>query len=133
MIDRNKAKAISNAIAEVLAASNHPDLEDVNIYMGNGTYDPPNAATFKVEVRSVNEDGTVYSEEAEAFKTMAHLYGLKSEWLGAKFMAAGIEYTISGLAKRSRKFPILAKRVKDGKTFKFTEDVVKRLVMVAGV
>lgn len=64
------------------------------------------------------------SPEAEAFKQNADLFGLTPEDLGATFTQRGQTFEITGVATRSRKYPILASC--GGKGYKFTAASVCR-------
>jgi hypothetical protein len=55
---------------------------------------------------------------------MASFYGFKETDLGAKVNLMGSAYEITGLMPRSRKFPVLAKALRTGKTYKFTANDV---------
>ena len=50
--------------------------------------------------------------------------GLKPEHLDATFACRGETYRIMGLAPSRRRYPVIAKRVRDGKAFKFGADTV---------
>jgi len=95
----------------------------VNIKTGNGTFGD-SYFNFKVEASTVNDNGTVMNKDAEEFKLFAHVYHLEPTDLGREFHFRGDIYKIRGLSSRSTKFPILAAKVSDGKTFKFPEDAV---------
>lgn len=89
---------------------------------GNGRYGS-NSLRIPVELFEVTNDKT--AEQAE-FEKYATLFGLKPTDFGKTFTTCGETYTIVGLAMRSRKYPILAKK-QDGRTVKFTT-VVKSLL-----
>lgn len=84
-------------------------------------------ATFKLEVKTVDEDGKAFDENAANFKVFAEDFGLSPNDLGKTFVSSRVEYTISGLKPRNRKYPVIATRG-DGKTFKFHAALVKRLM-----
>jgi len=98
----------------------------VDISTGNASYSAENAS-FKVKVATLGADGTVRDEEAEAFKKNAFMFGLKPEMLNTTFKSfAGDTFEIVGLATRSRKYPVLAKNILSGKTFKFPVEQIKQ-------
>lgn len=98
----------------------------LQITIKNGTFDS-GQVTFKVEFAEIGDSGMAMTKEAEDFKSYARRYGMTEDQLGAKFTSRGEEYTITGCAPRSRKYPILAER-NDGKTYKFNHlDVCKFL------
>lgn len=74
----------------------------------------------------VKEDATgkpVDTPEARAYDLYAKLDGLLPR--GTSFDFRGSKFEILGWASRSRKFPVLAKCAKTGKTFKFEAKTVK--------
>lgn len=95
------------------------------VHVGNASF-TPNSVTFKVELATVAENGTVLDAHAEAFKRNAFLFGLVPEDLGHEFTSNGRRFKLTGLAIKSRKFPFLATDLATGKGFKFTEESVKR-------
>lgn len=82
---------------------------------------------FKLEATTIGADGTLAeSAEAVQFKRYANLLGLSPDDLGKVFQVAnGNRYKISGAKMSARKFPILAVNIVDGKTYKFSQTVVK--------
>ena len=80
-------------------------------------------ASVKVEISVIGEDGNVVSREAIAYDQIAKVKKDLPE-RGCQFLRVGERYEITGWAIRSRKYPVLAKRTRDGKTFKFTMDAV---------
>lgn len=78
--------------------------------------------TLQVTFANVGEGGVVLSKEATDFKRMAKLYGLEPEDLGRTFKWGGKEFTITGLAARAARFPILGKDAL-GRTFKFPKQI----------
>jgi hypothetical protein len=85
------------------------------------------SATLKFDFAEVSETGEVLSQEADDFRKMAAWFGLKATDLGRKFRwHDGKRYEIMGMKPRSRKYPILARRVDSlDKCMKFTADSVK--------
>ena len=59
-------------------------------------------------------------------------FGLKPEHFGATFTSNGKTFKISGINTRCPKYPVSAKRVPDGKGFKFTAQQVLNSVAPAG-
>lgn len=101
--------------------------------LGNATFSA--TATFKLECSPLRADGTAVSKEAEDYKRNARLYRMDPEWLGREFTTSGGRvYRLTGLALKSRKFPILAQEVATGTVYKLTEDAVRYafLAKVAG-
>jgi len=94
------------------------------IQVGNASFSGPNC-TFKVECAVVGKDGTAQTQETTDFKALATRYGLSPDDLGKVFTTGGHEYRVAGLKPKSHRYPIVAVRVKDDKTYKFPADVVK--------
>lgn len=70
--------------------------------------------TLKAAV--INDDGSVETPEAVAFRRLAELSGMKAEWLGKVFRHQGVEHTIVGFRSAAPKRPVMT-RTKDGKNF----------------
>jgi hypothetical protein len=88
----------------------------VKISLGNCTFSS-GAATFKLNIATKTESGDVMTPDAEMFKLSAYQFGLKPENLFAEFTYGGERYKLTGLKPRSR-FPIIAQRLSNGKSFK---------------
>ena len=92
--------------------------------LGNATVGA--TVTFKLECSPIQADGTAISKEAEDYKRNARLFKMDPEWLDKEFTTSGGRvYRLTGLALKSRKFPILAQEVTTGVTYKLTEDGVR--------
>ena len=121
-IDRASCKRLRTEMDKVLAPLGKK--LGVSIFAGNASYDATNA-TFKVKIATLDTDGNVRDERAESFKRSAVLYGLKPEMLNTTFKDwNGDAFEIVGLATRSRKYPVLAKKVGTESIFKFEVDKV---------
>lgn len=88
-------------------------------------------ATIKLEASCLTPSGEVIFKEAEDFKKMAELYGLKPEDLGKTFeYIDGINYQIVGLKPKSRRYPILCKNLQNLKLVRlnlsFLKDSLKK-------
>lgn len=120
MIDRNKVyylrEMIQNKIQELVQ-------EEFSFRLGNATFSKNNV-TFKLEVNTINQDGTINTKEASDFKLCAPMYGLSPDNLGSTFIHKGQEYTIVGLSVRSRKYPIICE--KEGNSYKFATETIKK-------
>ena len=112
-------------------------LEDVgkelgiSLKTGRCSYTQSNC-TFKLEGCLIGDDGTAVTKEAESFKMLAASYGLKAEHLHKEFKQGGDTFQITGLNYKARKFPIQAKRISDGATYKFPVDTVRFAMMRDG-
>jgi len=124
-INREACKILRDVMNEALQEV--AEKMGVKIEVGNASFTSSNI-TFKVSVATTNDDGTVNSKEAEAFKTYAFRWGLSPDDLNKTFVSGGKTYKITGASPRASRFPILAERVPDGKGFKFPADTVKRLL-----
>ena len=102
---------INNAVQEVAKKYG------VEIKTGSSSY-TSNSATTKVVISTVGDDGVVMTREVEDFNNNKELFGITKN-IGDTFSHRGVEFKIAGLMPRSRKFPVLGKRVSDGKEFKF--------------
>lgn len=78
----------------------------------------PTVATFKLEVATKAEDGTVNTKDAENFRSLCYLYQLRPEHLHKLLTFNGTQYKLVGLNPRSGKYPLIVERVSDGKGFK---------------
>jgi len=103
----------------------------VALTVGGITYSPTEA-TIKLEVATIEPDGTVNTKEVAEFKRHAQLFGLEPDdlnrtiqvdfgWQGRKEPG-----TIVGIKPRSVKYPILVRRESSGKLFKLPLDRVLR-------
>lgn len=86
----------------------------------NGRYDP-HAGTFTTKWTFVCSTESGIPTD---FSKFAPLYDLTPDDYGRKFNTTTGTYTICGISPRSRKYPILGKCIKTGKTYKFTRTAV---------
>ena len=121
-MNRTKVGMIQGALKDAFGEIEKKFNVKVNI--GGASY-TDNDCTVKVGFADVLESGEVYSREKEDFKKYATSYGLSPEDLGQTFSTNGHEYRISGLSISKPKYPILARRITNGKGYKFTTDQVK--------
>ena len=121
--DRVSCRVLSKDIEAALlaVAARH----GIVIKAGRGTYTSGHL-TLKIECSTVNRDGVVNSKEADDFKTYASLYDLQAGDLGKTITFSFERYTLTGIRPKATRFPILAKRVKDGKVFCLPVDGVRR-------
>ena len=120
-IDRMNPEAITNIIRPELAkAIAVLEQYGLSVRVGNAAY-TDTTVTLKVECAVRNADGTAQTRESESFKQMAQYIDLEASDL---FQTYG-GYKIMGYNGKARKYPIIAQKVADGKTYKFT---VKQIV-----
>jgi hypothetical protein len=84
-----------------------------------------NNIVWKIELAVKDESGNAIDRHAEAFKVLATSYGLKPEDLGREFVVSGVKYQLKGINTRSRKFPVVADCITDGKSYAFPVVAVK--------
>lgn len=87
-------------------------------------------ATFKLEAATIDAEGSVVTKEADDFKMMAVMYGLKPEDLGREFWIGSRKYKLVGLKRSARAYPILAER--DGQRFKLPAEAVRSAIASQG-
>lgn len=129
MITRDKARLIT---ADVLAALGEVATKHGVSFSNKGGNFSEGSLTMRLEAAVVNADGSVNSRSAQSFTTMAALYNLKPEWLNEKFTSGGLEYTIIGLNTRRSKNPVECRQTRNGKTYIFKTDSIRRLMALAG-
>lgn len=122
-ITRNETRLIGEMALKALTEA----FKDSNIQVKpeRGTYGDGNCS-LKFQFALRREDGTVETREAQDFRQFASMFGLKSEWFGRTFTANGQQFKITGLAIKSRRMPVLAQALRDGRAYKFPADTVAR-------
>ena len=80
---------------------------------------------FQFLIEELDADGNAMGAGAKDFIKHASLYGLKEDDFGAEFHSNGELFRITGFKPRARKYPVLAEKVRDGKTYKFPVERVK--------
>jgi hypothetical protein len=86
--------------------------------LGRITFDD-NSFKVSVEAALVSEAGE--PKMAIDFRKHCYKYGLKESDLGSIFKNASLErFEITGAKPRNRKYPIIAKKLSNGKEYKFT-------------
>ena len=121
-IDREFLRKLRDELDQYLVEVG--DKYGVEITLGNATFTPVRAS-FKLEIACVSDDGEVHTKEAEDFKRYARQYGLRPDHLGQQFTYSSNTYVLLGCKPRSTRFPIVARRLADGKTYKLPHDMVR--------
>ena len=104
-------------IAEDIRAALEPIASKWGIQLDyGGSSFLPDKATIKVIAFIPSAEAP--SPDAAEFKRYATVYGLEPGDLGRSFNHHGHQFTITGLAPKSRRFPVVCER-EDGKGFKF--------------
>lgn len=119
-LDRTAVRRINSDIEAALKAV--ADRYGVQIKIGNSSFSNTNCTT-KIDISTVNEGGTVMTKEATDFNRFASSFGITKK-LGDTFDFRYDRYEITGLKPRSAKYPVLAKSLSSGKTFKFPVSVI---------
>jgi hypothetical protein len=119
--DRSTVVLIANDIQSALAKV--ANQYGVNIKVGNASFSPTNFTT-KITVSTISKDGTVMGKEASDFDRYAFMFGITDYKVGDEFEFRDETYKIVGMLPRSKKYPVLAKSVSSGKTFKFPASVL---------
>jgi hypothetical protein len=107
----------------------------VSLSIGTIRYDPTgNEAHTKLTMVAMGDANTAADPRAVAavkmqsdFKLYASSYGLKPEQYGTTIKHGRESYKLVGFSPRSTRFPILASRLSDGKTFKLPESSIVSL------
>ncbi len=80
---------------------------------------------FTLQCTTTDKDGNTIDKDGQEFKDWATIYGLDPSDLGKTFKSGTASYKIVGLKRRNRKYPIVAKNLRNGKTYKFPTSFVK--------
>lgn len=125
-MDRKRCHFLRNAL--------NAALEDLGTDLGmsvkalpGGNFDRT-TLVIKVEFAELNGEGEALSREARMFDTLAILYGLPKEVRGWQFTSRGTRYTITGLAPKAKRYPVLA-QAGNGITYKFPSQTVKECLL----
>ena len=105
----------------------------ITIQLGNISYSP-DKATSRLTMIAVGDaaaatdprQAALAKSQAE-FKSYADSFGLKPEQFGATFTYGRDTYKLAGIKVRASKMPILGTSLRDGKTYKFPESVIRSL------
>lgn len=123
-IDRATTRMIASRVEAALAELGR-EL-GVKVSYSGGSYDATRA-NLKISVEVV--DGAGVSEAGKRdFTLWAKHYGLAETDLGRTFAFRGTVYEITGINPNAPKFAIQAKRIPDGKPFRFPPEIVRPLM-----
>jgi hypothetical protein len=124
-LDRNACLTISKAAQEALQAV--AEQFGLNLTMKGGKYDPASGTfTPKVEFSVAGSAGKEWANTVRFLSSNHPAEWLTAEDFGATITSQGKTYELVGINLRAPKFPINAKCLSDGKTYKLTEAGVKR-------
>lgn len=124
-IDRATANMISSRIERTLAKLG--EELGVEFRTSGGTY-----ASTELDVRVKGRIAGLdpaQTEEGKAWAWNAPMFGLVKDGVGRRFTWGGDEFEVTGWKTSRPKFPVLARRVLDGREFKFTP----RMLVQAGL
>jgi len=120
------AAALTTLDAEIRAAiAPIAEKYGVEFRRGRGVYGGANGS-LKIEISTIGDDGKAITQEAEDYKRYASWHEMDPTALGREFSVGIYRYTIVGLKPKSPKYPVIGRRISDGKEYKFTPSVVKR-------
>lgn len=122
---RGNCRVVAGQITAALATLEEQlgvKIADGAIKFGSGNM------KLTLEVSVAAPDGEVKLEntpDGEAFRFNASFYGLSPSDLGRSFRYRGDLYTLKGAKPRASKYPLIAERMADGKSYKFTAEIVR--------
>ena len=119
-MDRETVKQLRFVLEKALAGINSDKLA---VSVGNATF-LHNNVTFKIEIAEKTAGGTVIDRDAEALQRHFGMFGLPPDSLGKRFYFRHEEFEATGLRPKAFRFPLLGKRLRDGKIFKFPATVL---------
>ena len=91
---------------------------------GRITFEPGQNFRCKLEaVSTADSTGKTVNPAKANFESKAFLVGVKKTSFGKTFSARGVNYTITGLNTRAKKYPIQAQRG-NGQQYKFPVDML---------
>ena len=114
-MDREKCRAIHAALQK--AADEIGKEMGVKMTVPSARFGNTDAR-FRIEAKDLAAVQAESTEE-EKFKTFAKWQGLEPEDFGKPFSIHREQYEVCGLKPGRGKYPVLAKRIRDGKVFKF--------------
>lgn len=117
-------RAIAKLISADIEAALQPVAEThgLQIKSKGGRFDDT-TYTAKIECSEIS-NGVAQTPKRREFISMCDAFGLKPEQLDATFKVRGETYRITGLAPSRQRYPVIAERVSDGKSYKMAADTV---------
>lgn len=120
------------ALQKEIAAAVQSVLDKHDLVMGKHRASYGDTFSIKIEVTKVDlgEDGFDYgSKPAQDWMLYGRMLGFTEpkDVLGKEVRMSGADYVFLGYAPRSTKYPLLFRKIADGKTYKFTKGCVDRL------
>jgi hypothetical protein len=93
---------------------------NVNVKQGGTARYTDVSLTIPITLELTDTSGEPLQAKSD-WSVYSFMYGLPIDALGKSFVDGGHQFTITGIAPKSRRFPVLVKRA-DGKTFKYPAD-----------
>lgn len=121
MIERQQIKSIRDRFLEAV----RPIAEEMGVAVTPGMCKYGPTGEIRLQISPINEDGTVETKEAQAFKQYARLEGLNPTDLGRTFRSQGKTFEIIGFKPRATKRPILCRCREDRKNYVFESRAIK--------
>ena len=117
-------KQVLRSLRSEIKTAKEPLAEKYGIKFdaGNATFSEFNA-TIKLEI-ATSKDGDFVTKEGQDFLNYAELLGLSKDMLNKEFTYFGTAYILNGYSPRSSKFPFIAEKVEDGRSYKLPKDAV---------
>jgi hypothetical protein len=126
--EMNRANVRTIAAAAEAALRPIAERFGLTLKREGGSFDPAGGTfTFKAAFGCVTESGI-----PAGFAREAALFGLTEADYGREFSTHNGTYKIIGIKLRNRKYPILGKCIRTGRTFKFQPTAVSKLPRAVG-
>jgi hypothetical protein len=123
-ITRATLPQIRNDIDAALAAVEAK--HNIKFNTGRITFEPGVNFRCKLEaVSTADSTGKAVNPDKKNFESKAFLVGVKKTSFGKSFRVRGVNYTITGLNTRAKKYPIKAVRG-NGQQYKFPVDMLPK-------
>ncbi len=121
MITDSKIKSIQKKIKEAIAQIEKD--ENVKIEFGTISYNPAKyTTTMSVVTTEKNE------RVDRIFESVCKRLGFTQNIIGMQFYGTNGVYEITDIKTKNRKYPIIAKSLSSGDSFKFSSEHIKKLI-----
>lgn len=121
-MDRQKAKELREKVTSALKQQVEGEL-GVTFTVGNIRFSDT-TASIKLDAVDVAPDGTKVTVAESDWHAMCGLFGFEKDDLNREFVSQGRTFRISGLKPTNRKYPVIAKCVSTGSSYKFAPETV---------
>ena len=118
-MDKQTARELESQVEAALVGINGKlNAAKYGVSIGPGRYDS-RSVKLTVEIVEKSADGSALDEKAMMLRDLGNpMFGLPKDALGKRFFYGSNEYEAVGLAPRSPRYPLLAKRVVSGTVYK---------------